>query len=341
MNGLISIDNLSLRPISDELLALNEVSREYGLTLTAEEARELSETRKTALVENERIEAGVGAVPAILKKFCTSRYVNKDNYTYVLNEVTYLFYYIKTETDDKIGDEALIDELFERFELYCRGSIDVLEGREAERIIRKVNAGRHYAEWYGDRDELDGDPRDRLEANRATPENLLDDTFGGDHFRDDTPADHDLYEAEEDPASILDEEDDADPYDDFGDAASDDGLDLYEQIGNDVLEDDDPENPLNQGGTLDVRFGDSAMQLSVGGGPLPYEDEDGDVDLDLFDKFFDLQAEMQEDGRLPILPREDGEDDGDDEDFDMYDEDYGGDEGEDYDYDGEDDDERH
>ena len=36
MNGLISIDNLSLRPISDELLALNEVSREYGLTLTAE-----------------------------------------------------------------------------------------------------------------------------------------------------------------------------------------------------------------------------------------------------------------------------------------------------------------
>ena len=120
MNGLISIDGLSLRPISDELLALNEVSREYGLTLTAEEAKELSETRRIALEENERVEAGAGAVPEILKRFCASRYVNAENYTYILNEVTYLFYYIKTETDDKIGDEALIDELFERFELYCR-----------------------------------------------------------------------------------------------------------------------------------------------------------------------------------------------------------------------------
>ena len=131
MSGLISIDNLSLRPISDELLALNEVSREYGLTLTAEEARELSETRKTALVENERIEAGVGAVPAILKKFCTSRYVNKDNYTYVLNEVTYLFYYIKTETDDKIGDEALIDELSSETDVNRRAEL-------ANRIVQMV-----------------------------------------------------------------------------------------------------------------------------------------------------------------------------------------------------------
>ncbi|MBR5367590.1 MAG: hypothetical protein IK132_15205 [Clostridia bacterium] len=337
MNGLISIDGLSLRPISDELLALNEVSRAYGLTLTAEEARELSETRKTALTENVRVEAGIGAVPQIVKKFCTSRYMNADNYTYVLNEITYLFYYIKTETDDKIGDQALIDELFERFELYCRGSIDVLEGREAERIIRKINAGKHYTEWFGERDEVGVSPDDRLESNRDTPDNLLDDAFGTDHFRDDEN-DRSAYEDEEDPASILDAAEGDDPYDDFGGPGEDeDALGLYDEVGMETLEEDDPANPLNQSGVLDVRFGDAAMQLSVGGGPLPYEDEDGDVDLDLFDRFFDLQAQMQEDGRLPILP---GEGDDDLEDLDDFDEDEDFDEYDKYDgYDGEDDDE--
>ena len=317
MNGLISIDGLSLRPISDELLALNEVSREYGLTLTAEEAKELSETRRIALEENERVEAGAGAVPEILKRFCASRYVNAENYTYILNEITYLFYYIKTETDDRIGDRALIDELFERFELYCRGSIDVLEGREAERIIRKINAGEHYAEWFGDRDEIGLNPEDRLEGNRDTPGDVLADEYGEDFFGG--TSDHDRYEAEEDPAAILDGTGGDDPYDDFGDTAEtqDEGLGLYDQVGDETLEDDDPENPLNRGGTLDVQFGDSEMQLSVGGAPLPYEDEDGDIDLDLFDRFFDLQAAMQEDGRMPILPPE-TDDDEDDEGFDEY-----------------------
>ena len=317
MNGLISIDGLSLRPISDELLALNEVSRGYGLTLTAEEAKELSETRRIALEENERVEAGAGAVPEILKRFCASRYVNAENYTYILNEITYLFYYIKTETDDRIGDQALIDELFERFELYCRGSIDVLEGREAERIIRKINAGEHYAEWFGDRDEIGLNPEDRLEGNRDTPGDVLADEYGEDFFGG--ASDHDRYEAEEDPAAILDGTGGDDPYDDFGDTAEtpDEGLGLYDQVGDETLEDDDPENPLNRGGTLDVQFGDSEMQLSVGGAPLPYEDEDGDIDLDLFDRFFDLQAAMQEDGRMPILPPE-TDDDEDDEGFDEY-----------------------
>ena len=118
MNQLISIENISLRPVSKEILALNEVSSQYGLVLTEEEAGELSEKRNQSLVENERIEIGVGAVAEIIRRFCTSRYITKENYAYILNEVTYLFYYIKTETDDKISDGELIGELFERFELY-------------------------------------------------------------------------------------------------------------------------------------------------------------------------------------------------------------------------------
>jgi len=203
MNGLISLENISLRPVSKEILALNEISENYGLVLTEEDARELSEMRNKAIVENERVEIGVGAVTDIIKRFCTSRYITKENYTYVLNEITYLFYYIKTETDDKISDADLIDELFSRFELYCRGSIDVLESREAERIIRKINSGEHYFDWYKDRDELgyNGEVGSR-EAEGVyedtdkphTARKLRFSSYGEDFFAGDTVADHDMYE---------------------------------------------------------------------------------------------------------------------------------------------------
>ncbi|MBE6541883.1 MAG: hypothetical protein E7672_05490 [Ruminococcaceae bacterium] len=189
MNGLISLENISLRPVSEEILDLNAVSKQYGLILSEEDAKELSDTRNRSLTENERIEIGVGPITDIIKRFCTSKYLNNDNYTYVLNEVTYLFYYIKTETDDNISDSSLIDELFERFELYCRGSIDLLQSRETERIIRKINSGDNYYKWYADRDELDN-------VSRVTPTDVIQDGYGKEYFdpTGDTLADHDYYE---------------------------------------------------------------------------------------------------------------------------------------------------
>ncbi len=206
MNQLISIENIALQPVSKEILALNEVSSQYGLVLSEEEAKELSEMRNKSLVENERIEIGVGAVARIIERFCASRYITKENYAYILNEVTYLFYYIKTETDDRISDGDLIGELFERFELYCRGSIDTLEAREAEKLIRKINSGDKYYEWYKERDELDYTPEQGSReapveyeemgghmARRATVS-----SYGEDFFGVDDTASHDMYEEDVD-----------------------------------------------------------------------------------------------------------------------------------------------
>lgn len=205
MNQLISLENLSLQPVSEEILALNEVSMKYGLSLTEQDAKELSVMRGRAITENERVEIGVGIVPEIIKRFCTSRYVTEENYAYILNEITYLFYYIKTETDDKVDDKALLNELFTRFELYCRGSIDTLENREVERIIRKINSGDNYFNWYKDRDELDYnqgvgsreapvefEDADNPHGARTLRLSSYDENF----FTDDTVADHDMYEAE-------------------------------------------------------------------------------------------------------------------------------------------------
>lgn len=215
MNGLISFENIALQPVSSEILDLNAVSQNYGLVLSEEEARELSETRNTALTENERIETGVGAVAKIIRRFCMSHYVTQENYTNLLNEVTYLFYYIKTETEDRISDDALIEELFRRFELRCNGSVDTLVSVEGERIIRMVNSGDKYYEWYADRDELDYDSET---GAREAPSTNVFESYGEEYFDEDERADHDKYE--EDDEYNYDEDDvfDVDVYDEFYDA---------------------------------------------------------------------------------------------------------------------------
>ena len=214
MNGLISFENIALQPVSKEILDLNIVSQNYGLVLSEEEARELSDIRNTALTENERIETGVGAVAKIIKRFCTSHYITQENYTYVLNEVTSLFYYIKTETEDKVSDDELIDDLFRRFELRCNGSVDTLVSVEGERIIRKINSGEHYYEWFADRDELDYDSGTGM---REAPSDTVYESYGEDYFDEDDRADHDYYEEDDDYDYDGDDVFDVDVYDDFYD----------------------------------------------------------------------------------------------------------------------------
>lgn len=229
MNGLISLDSFSVVPVEKELMELNEYTAQYGLTLTAEEAHELSETRERGLSENERLEIGSGITPKIVKTFAASRYMSKDIYAYILNEMTYYFYFIKTETDDKVSDDVLLAEMFERFELFCRGNMDTFEGREVERIIRKFNSGEHYYEWYKDRDELDYTAENgSREANAEFEE--TDELYGSrrlvvsgvseDELSDDTPADHDKYVADfgDFELSVGDEGYDMDVFDEFRDS---------------------------------------------------------------------------------------------------------------------------
>ena len=311
MNGLISIENLVPQPVEGEILALNEISQEHGLVLSEEEARELSETRTTALVENERVEAGVGAVTKIVRRFCASRYLDPTNYAYVLNEITYFFYYIKTEVDDAIGDDGLIEEMFNRFELNCRGDIDVFEAKEIERIIRKINAGKHYLEWYAEDDAYDA-------GGRQTPDNLLSETSDEADDAEDASDDYVSVNAEMEEEEKVDLdvfEDFSDGTEDYADGWSTDDPDtsLYDEVTDELL---DEEEALNSG-KLDVSYGGTDGQLSVGDaypenffedwneaeeeyadayGDEDLEDmadEEDDFDLDAFDAFFDREAGEQ------------------------------------------------
>jgi len=167
MNQLISLESFVMQPSGDKILALNSITEEHGLVLTPEEAAELSETRAHALRDNDRLEIGLGAVEGIIRRFSKSSFVDSSNYAHVLHEITELFYYIKTETDDKISDNALLDELYVRFEKRCRGSVETLQNREAWILIRKVNAGENYGRWYGETDDVDSSRDAGENARRA------------------------------------------------------------------------------------------------------------------------------------------------------------------------------
>jgi|GEM_PF-352102 len=244
MNGLIPLERLAPQPVTEDLLALNEITWERGLTLTEEEARELSETRSRALRENDRIEFGSEVMKKLMERFADSRYLDRTNWADVLNEITYYFYYIKAETEDRIGDADLAEEMFTRFELYCRGDIDRFEEKEIERIIRKVNLGKKkYEAWYGEEDALD--PAD---FGRRTPDNLLDDTYAG---REEDPEEYRGGMADE---IARDEEVDLDVFGDYGEDdglsagyANEDDLSLYDEVGDEAAEEDDPSHPLYGG----------------------------------------------------------------------------------------------
>lgn len=240
MNGLIPIERLTPQPVTAELLALNDITWERGLTLTEEEARELSETRTRALKENDRIEFGAEVMRKIMNRFADSRYLDRSSWADVLNEITYYFYFIKAETDDRISDTALVEEMFIRFELYCRGSVERFEQKEVERIIRKVNMGKAYDRYYGDEDAMD--PAD---FGRRTPDNLLDDTYSA---RTADPEDYAGGAAEEiarDETAEMDVFDDFPKEDPFA-AGYENGEDesLYDEVTDETLEEDVPDHPL-------------------------------------------------------------------------------------------------
>jgi len=125
----------------EEIEKCNEFTSRFGLVLTRAEAAELVETRNNALKSNGRIEFGGGVIDRIIREFCDSPYISMHNYTETLNELTELFYYYKSEALDLISDDELIKFMKESFDGECRGSLELLAGRELANMARNLRYG--------------------------------------------------------------------------------------------------------------------------------------------------------------------------------------------------------
>ena len=109
--------------IAKELIQLNRHTEQYGIVLTERECTEIADCRGELLVENERIEVGAGAVSKIIEAFCDSGYVDQRTFKDTVEGLLECFYAIKTETEDKVDDDTVLEFLKYVFENDAGGDV--------------------------------------------------------------------------------------------------------------------------------------------------------------------------------------------------------------------------
>jgi len=131
------IDKIAVK----DIIKCNKTSSEYGLSLNPKQAQELVNTHQQALENNGRIEFTGGTIQKIIKCFCSSPFISKYNYADTLNDLVEIFYYFKNETDDEISDDELIILMRKYFNENCKGSLELLQGRELETLAHNIRYG--------------------------------------------------------------------------------------------------------------------------------------------------------------------------------------------------------
>ena len=121
------------------ILAQNRFTASHGLSLTPSQALSLEKTRIQALEKNGRVELSRGITDKIIRKFCDSLYISRDNYEEVLHELIEIFYSFKNDTLDRVSDERLLDYMKNSFDGECRGSLELLAGDALVSLVKKLN----------------------------------------------------------------------------------------------------------------------------------------------------------------------------------------------------------
>ena len=122
----------------EALLECNAATAAYGLQLTPAQAQALLDTRSGALRKTGRVELGGGILEQLILTFCDSPYLTRDNYEETLHTLVNLFYHFKNETEDRVGDAALLTYMKRAFDGQCRGSLELLAGTALPEMARKL-----------------------------------------------------------------------------------------------------------------------------------------------------------------------------------------------------------
>jgi hypothetical protein len=148
------INQISSQEQINNILELNKETIAYGLKLNKKEIMQIIEMRNRILKGYGRIELGTTVIDKLIKSFYNSPYIEQDMYMETLIEIQEIFYYMKNETEDKISDDELIDIIKDFFENHCKGSIELLQGREIESFARNQRIEYQKYDFYLGKDEF-------------------------------------------------------------------------------------------------------------------------------------------------------------------------------------------
>jgi 5-methylthioribose kinase len=115
-----------------ELLNLSEKTKEYGLVLTPNDVKTLITSRNKVLHDHARVELGIDVLKELIEVFSASPYMDQDHYVETLNKLQEIFYYLRNETEDKVGDVKLIHQMMDYSDGPCGGSLELLRSKMEE-----------------------------------------------------------------------------------------------------------------------------------------------------------------------------------------------------------------
>ena len=121
------------------LRSTNDLSQRYGLTLTDAQISMLLVAREDALRSTGRVEFGEGILPLLVRAFCDSPYIMRDDYATTLLFLQDLFYTLKNELYDTMSDDELIESMEHIFHGKAQGSLEYLENVTPEELFRALS----------------------------------------------------------------------------------------------------------------------------------------------------------------------------------------------------------
>ncbi|GIN73300.1 hypothetical protein J14TS2_37750 [Bacillus sp. J14TS2] len=149
---LYALNSSMLDKYTDEIVEVNQKTKEFGLELTRDEIKNIIVARNQVLHSYGRVELSVDVTKELAAVFCASPHVDNKNYVSTLYELQEIFYYLKNETEDKIGDSPLIAVMKNYFDDVCNGSLELLKSKLEEFAERFRNES-SFRKSFLERDE--------------------------------------------------------------------------------------------------------------------------------------------------------------------------------------------
>lgn len=118
-----------------EIVACNQTSKQYGLTLTQEDAHELDVQHAELLAKHDRVEFGASAVVQLIDGFASSPYLLQDNYAPTLGDLQEKFYELRAEAGVDVFDDEIVDGMRLLFDGDAGGAIELLSTCTLEMVM--------------------------------------------------------------------------------------------------------------------------------------------------------------------------------------------------------------
>ncbi len=147
---LLSLDTCNREKMKNDLIILNEQTKEFGLLLTDEQIENLIDVSKFSLEDNELCEVGANILEDIILEFYTSPYIAKIDYDETLYELVNVYYALRKEFNYHVPDAYLIKLMREHFDNDAYGSIELLFKLVCNEILNKEETKYYMGEDMND-----------------------------------------------------------------------------------------------------------------------------------------------------------------------------------------------